>query len=225
MRVLVVDNKRSAADQLRRAFEGEGYSVVLAYDGEQALAIGKSDELDVIVLDVTLPRLDGFTVIRRLREAKLRTPTIIFSARTSMSDIVLGLDSGADDYLVKPCALDVLLAHVRAAARRAPVTHPEDLRFQDVTLKPRTYELQRGARSVSLTRTEYALLEALMRRARAVVSKDVLMEEGWGMDADVTPASLYVFMRSLRSKLTQPGEPEILHTVRGVGYSLRSKAC
>ncbi len=225
MRVLLVEDKRSAADVLRRALEREGYSVVLAHDGEQALALGKSDDWDVIILDVMLPRLDGFTVIQKLRGAKLRTPTIILSARDSMSDIVHGLDSGADDYLTKPFALDVLLARVRALARRAPVSFPTDLRFQDLTLKPRTYELQRGERVASLTRTEYALLETLIRRARAVVSKDVLIEEGWGMDADVSSANLYVFMRSLRSKLTQSGEPELLHTIRGLGYSLRSEAC
>ncbi len=224
MRVLVVEDKRSAADLLRRALEREGYSVVLAYDGEQALALGKSDDLDVIILDVMLPRLDGFSVIQKLRDARLRTPTIILSARDSMSDIVHGLDSGADDYLTKPFALDVLLARVRALARRAPVSHSTDLQFQDLTLKPKTYELQRGTRVVSLTRTEYALLETLMRRARAIVSKDVLIEEGWGMDAEVSSANLYVFMRSLRAKLTQTGEPELLHTVRGIGYSLRSEA-
>jgi DNA-binding response OmpR family regulator len=224
MRILLVEDKRSAADMLRRALEREGYSVVPARDGEQALNLGKSDDFDVIILDVMLPRLDGFEVIRMLREARLRTPAIILSERDAMSDIVHGLDSGADDYLTKPFALDVLLARVRALARRALVTHTPNLQFQDLTLKPRTYEMQRGARVVSLTRTEYALLETLMRRARSVVPKDVLIEEGWGMDADVSSANLYVFMRSLRSKLTQPGEPELLHTVRGVGYSLRSEA-
>jgi DNA-binding response OmpR family regulator len=225
MRVLIADDKRGAAELLRRALEREGYSVVLAYDGEQALALGKSNDLDVIILEVMLPRLDGFTVIQRLRDAKLRIPTIILSARSTASDIVHGLDSGADDYLTKPFVLDVLLARLRAVARRAAVTRATDLQFEDLTLKPRTYELQRGPRVVSLTRIEYALLETLIRRARAVVSKDVLIEEGWGMDADVSSANLYVFMRSLRSKLTQPGENELLHTVRGVGYSLRSRAC
>ena len=225
MRVLLVEDKRGAADMLRRALEREGYSVVLAHDSEQALAFGKSDDLDVIILDVMLPRLDGATVIQQLRDARLRTPAIILSPRDAMSDIVQGLDSGADDYLTKPFALDELLARVRALARRAPVTHPADLQFQDLTLKPRTYELQRGTRVVSLTRTEYALLETLMRRARAVVPKDVLIEQGWGMNADVSSASLYVFMRSLRSKLAQTGESELLHTIRGVGYSLRSEAC
>ena len=222
MRILVVEDKRSMADLLRRALELEGYSVLLAYDGEEALKLNKSTEIDLIILDVMLPRMDGFEVVRRLREAKSRTPTIILSARDAMADIVHGLDCGADDYLTKPFELDVLLARVRAAARRGPVAQPADLQFEDLTLNPRTYEVKRGSRIESLTRTEYALLETLVRRARMVVPREVLIEEGWGMDAEVSGASLYVLIRSLRAKITHPGEPELLHTVRGVGYSLRS---
>jgi len=222
MRILVVEDKRSMADLLRRALELEGYSVLLAYDGEEALKLNKSTEIDLIILDVMLPRMDGFEVVRRLREAKSRTPTIILSARDAMTDIVRGLDCGADDYLTKPFELDVLLARVRAAARRGPVAQPADLQFEDLTLNPRTYEVKRGSRIESLTRTEYALLETLVRRARMVVPREVLIEEGWGIAAEVSGASLYVLIRSLRAKITHPGEPELLHTVRGVGYSLRS---
>lgn len=224
MKILVVEDKQSAADLLRRALEREGYSVQLAYDGEQGLSLGRSNEFDVILLDAMLPRLDGLSLIKRLREENLRTPTIILSARDSMSDVIQGLDSGADDYLTKPFTLDVLLARIRAAARRAPVSYPADLQFRDLTLKTQTYELQRGTRVVSLTRTEFAILEVLMRRARTVVPKHVLIEEGWGAEADASGANLYVFIRSLRSKITQPGEPELLHTVRGIGYSLRGEA-
>ena len=222
MRILVVEDKRSMADLLRRALELEGYSVYLAYDGEEALKLNKSTEIDLIILDVMLPRMDGFEVVRRLREAKSRTPTIILSARDAMTDIVRGLDCGADDYLTKPFELDVLLARVRAAARRGPVAQPADLQFEDLTLNPRTYEVKRGSRIESLTRTEYALLETLVRRARMVVPREVLIEEGWGIAAEVSGASLYVLIRSLRAKITHPGESELLHTVRGVGYSLRS---
>jgi len=222
MRILVVEDKRSMADLLRRALELEGYSVLLAYDGEEALKLNKSTEIDLIILDVMLPRMDGFEVVRRLREAKSRTPTIILSARDAMTDIVRGLDCGADDYLTKPFELDVLLARVRAAARRGPVAQPADLQFEDLTLNPRTYEVKRGSRIESLTRTEYALLETLVRRARMVVPREVLIEEGWGIAAEVSGASLYVLIRSLRAKITHPGESELLHTVRGVGYSLRS---
>jgi DNA-binding response OmpR family regulator len=181
--------------------------------------------IDVILLDVMLPRMDGLTVLRKLREARLHTPVIIVSARDAGPDIVCGLDSGADDYLTKPFELDILLARIRAVARRAPAAPPTDLSFGDLRLNPGTYQLQRGDRTASLTRTEYALLEILIRRAGLVVPREVLIEEGWGMEADVSDANLYFFVRALRSKITQPGETELLHTVRGVGYSIRSEAC
>ena len=225
MHVLVVEDKRSLAGHLGRALESEGYRVTLAYDGEEALRLGKTDAYDVMLLDVMLPRMDGFTVIRKLREVRMRTQAIIVSARDSMHDVVYGLDAGADDYLTKPFALDVLLAKVRAAARRVPVRTPQELEFEDLILRPHQFELQRGERVASLTRTECALLDVLMRRARSVVPHAVLIEEGWSGDADVSFDSLYVFIRALRSKITHPGEIELLHTVRGVGYSLRSETC
>jgi len=223
IRILVAEDRLKTADLMRRALEGDGHSVLVAYDGDRALTLGKSAELDVILLDVMLPRLDGFSVLRKLREARLSTAVIIVSARDTLPEIVRGLDSGADDYLTKPFELEMLLARVRAVGRRAPAAHPAELTFRDLILKPATHEVQRGARTVQLTRTEYALLEVLMRRAGAVVSREVLMEEGWGRESEPSGANLYVFIRALRSKITQPGETELLHTVRGVGYSLRSE--
>ncbi len=225
MHVLVVEDKRSLASHLGRALESEGYSVTLAYDGEEALRLGKTGKYDVMLLDVMLPRMDGFTVIRKLREERLRTQTIIVSARDSMGDVVYGLDAGADDYLTKPFALDVLLAKVRAAARRAPLHTPPALQFEDLILRPHQFQLQRGSREATLTRTECALLAVLMRRARAVVPHAVLIDEGWSAAADVSFDSLYVLIRALRSKITHAGEPELLHTIRGVGYSLRTETC
>ena len=224
MQVLIAEDKRSLAGHLGRALEGEGYTVTLAYDGEEALRLGRSERFDLIILDVMLPRVDGFTVIRKLREDRHRTQTIILSARDSMRDVVRGLDAGADDYLTKPFALDVLLARMRAAARRVPERTPQTLRLGDLALLPQTCELQRGDRVEPLTRTEYALLETLMRRAGAIVPRDVLIDEGWGRSSDVSFDSLYVFIRSLRTKITHPGETELLHTVRGVGYALRAAA-
>jgi two-component system response regulator MprA len=224
MHVLIVEDKRSLAGHLGRALQGEGYAVTLAYDGEEALRLGRSDAYDVMLLDVMLPRMDGFTVIRKLREDRLRTQAIIVSARDSMGDIVHGLDAGADDYLTKPFALDVLLAKVRAAARRVPARDPQMLQFEDLILRPHQYELQRGARTVLLTRTECALLSILMRRATTVVPHAALIDEGWSGEADVSFDSLYVFIRALRAKITHPGETELLHTVRGVGYTLRSES-
>jgi two-component system response regulator MprA len=142
-----------------------------------------------------------------------------------MRDVVYGLDAGADDYLTKPFALDVLLAKVRAAVRRVPEPMSQGLQFEDLILRSNQYELQRGDRVETLTRTECALLESLMRRARTVVPHGVLIEEGWGSDCDVSFDSLYMFIRALRSKITHQGEPELLYTVRGVGYSLRGESC
>jgi len=225
MRILVVEDKHSLAGHLGRALEGEGFQVTLAYDGEEALRLGRVAPYDVMLVDVMLPRIDGLTVIRKLREDRHETHTIIVSARDSMRDVVHGLDAGADDYLTKPFALDVLLAKVRAAARRISVRPTQELQFQDLILRPHQFELQRGTRVTLLTRTECALLGVLMRRARSVVPHSILIEEGWSIDADVSFDSLYVFIRALRSKITHAGESELLHTVRGVGYSLRSEAC
>jgi two-component system response regulator MprA len=225
MRVLIVEDKRSMAEHLGRALESEGYSVAFAYDGEEALRLGKTNDFDVMLLDVMLPRMDGFTVIKKLREERLHTQVIMVSARDSMRDVVFGLDAGADDYLTKPFALDVLLAKVRAVTRRVSVPLSPGMQFGDLILRPNKYELQRGLRVEMLTRTECALLEALMRRARSVVPHGVLIEEGWGPECDVSFDSLYVFIRALRSKITRPGEPELLFTIRGVGYSLRGETC
>jgi two-component system response regulator MprA len=156
---------------------------------------------------------------------KIRTQAIIVSARDAMTDVVFGLDAGADDYLTKPFALDVLLAKVRAAVRRVPTPEPQVMQFEDLILRPHQFELQRGSRMATLTRTECALLAVLMRRARSVVPHSVLIDEGWSTDADVSFDSLYVFIRALRAKITQPGEADLLQTIRGVGYSLRSESC
>lgn len=210
---------------LQRALTSEGYSVSLASDGEQALSMGLLGGLDVIVLDVMLPRRSGFEVIRSLRAAKLTVPTIMVTARDAMSDIVRGLDSGADDYLTKPFALDVLLARVRALSRRSPNAYMADLQFEDLTLNSRTHELARAGRLAALTRTEYALLEILMRRAGSIVPREALTEAGWGGGAEVSDSTLYVFMCALRAKIAQGEERQLLHTARGVGYTLRTEAC
>jgi DNA-binding response OmpR family regulator len=224
MRVLVAEDKPRMARFLQRALQTEGYAVELAFDGEQALCMGLNGGMDLLILDVMLPRRDGFDVIRNLRAAKQMLPTIMLTARDAMSDIVRGLDLGADDYLTKPFALDVLLARVRALTRRGPAAYPQDLQFEDLTLNSRTHELRRGRRSVSLTRTEYALLEMLMRRAGCIVSRDALVEAGWGGSAEVSDGTLYVFIRGLRAKIAAGGEPQLLYTARGVGYTLRADA-
>jgi DNA-binding response OmpR family regulator len=223
MRVLVAENKPRMADLLRRVLESEGYSVSLAFDGEEALSMGMAGGLDVMVLDVMLPRRDGFDVMRNLRVSKQMVPTIMVSARDTPADIVRGLDLGADDYLTRPFALAVLLARIRALSRRGPAAYTNDLRFEDLALNSRTHELRRGDRTAPLTRTEYALLETLMRRAGCIVPRQVLAEAGWGGEGEVSESTLYVFIRALRAKITGPGELQLLHTARGVGYTLRTE--
>ena len=183
-----------------------------------------TNEFDMMLLDVMLPRMDGFTVLRKLREDRIRTQVIIVSSRDSMRDVVYGLDAGADDYLTKPFPLDVLLAKVRAVMRRAAAPMSKALQFADLVLRPNQFELQRGERvetsdahRVRLAGNSYA------RRARTVVPHGVLIDEGWGSDCDVSFDSLYMFIRALRAKIDAPGEPELLFTVRGVGYSLRGE--
>ena len=221
MRVLVAEEKPGSARKMQRALQSEGYSVSLAFDGEKALDAGISGGIDMIVLDAMLRPRDGFDVIRSLRAAQCMVPAIIVTARSSSSDIVQGLDSGADDYLIKPFDFDVLLARIRALARRGPALYPADLQYHDLVLKGRTHEIQRGARVAQLTKTEYALLEALIRRAGCVAPREVLAEAGWGGGAEVSDNTLYVFIRALRAKITGGNEPQLLQTVRGVGYSLR----
>jgi DNA-binding response OmpR family regulator len=207
---------------LERALRSEGHSVVLAFDGEQAMIRGRSPDLDVILLDVMLPVMDGFSVIRNLRAEQLTTPTIMVTARDAMADIVRGLDLGADDYLIKPFTLDVLLARIRAVSRRGPAIQPDNLEFEDLKLNNRTHELLRKGRAVPLTRTEFALLEKLMRNAGSIVPRDVLVEAGWGLGADVNDSTLYVFVRALRNKIAIEGEAQLLQTARGIGYTLRA---
>lgn len=223
MKILVAEDKRSLASHIGRVLEDEGHTVTLAYDGDQALRLGKTAGYDLLLLDVMLPQMDGLSVIKKLRADRLRLQTILVSARDTMQHIINGLDAGADDYLVNPFALDVLLAKVRATERRLPDSLPQSVSFRDLRLEPHTFQLKRGTRVCSLTRTECLLLEVLIRNARRVVSHAMLIEAGWGLDTDVSYDSLYVLIRALRSKITVEGEIELLHTTRGVGYSLRSQ--
>lgn len=221
MQILVVEDRPRMARLLDRALRRDGHTVTVALDGEQAVAYGRSPHLDVILLDVTLPAIDGFTVLSMLRAEQFTTPTIMLTARDSMEDIVYGLDLGADDYLTKPFAWANLLARIRAVSRRKPVIPNERLEFRDLALDRATHGLSRLGRTESLSRIEFALMEKLVRNAGMVVTKDVLVEAGWGLGADVSDTSLYVYMRALRNKIASEGERQLLHTVRGVGYTLR----
>ena len=225
-RVLVVDDDPQLREALTRALELDGYDVATASNGAQALeAIGRRRP-DVAVLDVMMPYVGGLDVCRTLRERRDRLPILVLTARDEVGDRVAGLDAGADDYLTKPFALEELRARLRALLRR---TASEDddgtvLRYDDLVLDPAARTVHRGDRPIDLTRTEYALLELLMRNAGRPLTRDVIMERVWGWESEPTSNSLEVFIGYLRRKTESDGEPRLIHTVRGVGYVLRSDA-
>jgi two-component system response regulator MprA len=224
-RILVVDDDRAVRESLRRSLAFNGYQVELAGDGQAALASILGSRPDAIVLDVMMPRLDGLEVCRRLRGAGDDLPILVLTARDAVSDRVAGLDAGADDYLPKPFALEELLARLRALLRRRSPSDADDraevLSFADLSLDPDTREVRRGERSISLTRTEFSLLELLLANPRRVLSRSRILEDVWGYDFPTTGNALEVYVGYLRRKTEQEGEPRLIHTVRGVGYVLR----
>ncbi|EME19490.1 MULTISPECIES: response regulator transcription factor [Rhodococcus] len=224
MRILVVDDDRAVRESLRRSLTFNGYTVDLAVDGLNALEKVAESRPDAVVLDVMMPRLDGLEVCRRLRSAGDDLPILVLTARDSVSERVAGLDAGADDYLPKPFALEELLARLRALLRRAvpdPDAASEVLAFEDLTLDPVTREVNRKGRPISLTRTEFSLLEMLMSNPRRVLSRSRILEEVWGYDFPTSGNALEVYVGYLRRKTEADGEPRLIHTVRGVGYVLR----
>ncbi len=221
MQILVVEDERRMADLLRRGFEEEGHAVVVSGRGPEALSIAQTRTFDAIVLDIMLPGMSGMDVARRLRESHVQTPILMLTARDGIDDVVRGLDHGADDYVTKPFSFEILLARIRALARRSPLPNSPKLHIGDLTLDTGTREATRRKRKIGLTRTEYTLLELLMRRPGRVVEREQIMEALWGYDASVESNTLDVFIRLLRSKIEQPGETRLIHTVRGVGYVMK----
>ena len=221
-RVLVVEDDEDIAQALQRSLRMEGYEVRSAADGEAALEQGRTFAPDLVILDLGLPKIDGLDVARSLR-ADDDVPILILTARDALEARVEGLDAGADDYLVKPFALDELLARVRALIRRAePVAGAEVLRFADVILDPALVEVRRGNRLLELTRTEYHLLELFLRNPRRVLTRSIIFTDVWGYDFGSSTNSLDVYIGYLRRKLEAGGEPRLIHTVRGFGYVLRT---
>jgi len=223
MRVLVVDDEPAVCQALDRALRFEGYETEMAGDGLGALSAMAERPADAVVLDVAMPRVDGLEVCRRLRAAGDLTPILLLTARVAVSERVAGLDAGADDYLVKPFALEELLARLRALLRRAAPPDDEVLRFVDLSLDPATREVSRGGRRIELTRTEFLLLELLLRNARQVLPREVIFDRVWGYDFGANSNSLEVYIGYLRRKTEAEGEPRLVHTVRGVGYVLRER--
>ncbi|HKA51461.1 MAG TPA: response regulator transcription factor [Candidatus Dormibacteraeota bacterium] len=222
MEILVVDDDPALRAALDRALKLEGYRVTFAHDGRQALQMMTGASQDAVILDLGLPLMDGVEVCRRARERGDRTPVLMLTARDAVSDRVEGLDAGADDYLVKPFALDELLARLRALLRRTVATPAEAiLKFADMVLDLQTMDVRRGKRDLELTRTEFRLLELFMRNPRVVLSRSRIFEEVWGYDFGASSNALEVYVSYLRRKLEADGEPRLIHTVRGVGYTLR----
>jgi two-component system, OmpR family, response regulator MprA len=224
MKLLVVDDEPSVRASLERALRLDGFEVALAEDGRQALELLAEVRVDAIVLDVSMPQVDGIEVCRRLRGVGDRTPVLMLTARDAIDDRVAGLDAGADDYLVKPFALRELKARLRALLRRVENGGGEDsgvLRFADLTLEPASRDVHRGDRRIQLSRTEHSLLELFLRHPRQVLTRSQIFEQVWGYDFGATSNSLGVYMGYLRRKTEEGGEPRLLHTVRGIGYVLR----
>jgi two-component system response regulator MprA len=226
MRILVVDDDRAVRESLRRSLQFNGYQVDMASDGQQALEAVVAVRPDAMVLDVMMPRLDGLEVCRRLRGTGDDLPILVLTARDLVSDRVAGLDAGADDYLPKPFALEELLARLRALLRRSS-PDPNDtrasqpLKFADLELDPGTRDVRRGERSISLTRTEFSLMELLLTHPKQVLTRSRILEDVWGYDFPTSGNALEVYVGFLRRKTEANGEPRLIHTVRGVGYVLR----
>jgi len=221
-RILIAEDDEQVRRSVERALSFEGYEVSAAADGSAALASVASEPPDAIILDLMMPGVDGLTVCKRLRAAGDRTPILILTARHGLTDRIAGLDAGADDYLVKPFALEELLARLRALLRRSrPSEDGGMLRVADLTLDPYAREVRRGDRIIELTKTEFDLLELLMLNARIVMARHVIYERIWGYDFETTSNPLDVYVGYLRRKTEVGDEPRLLHTVRGVGYVVR----
>ncbi|MFF3392870.1 response regulator transcription factor [Streptomyces sp. NPDC002669] len=230
-RILIVDDEPAVREALQRSLAFEGYGTEVAVDGLDALARAESYAPDLIVLDIQMPRMDGLTAARRLRSAGTTTPILMLTARDTVGDRVTGLDAGADDYLVKPFELDELFARIRALLRRSSYAAPAAdggahdgnvLAFADLRMDLVTREVTRGSRRVELTRTEFTLLEMFLAHPRQVLTREQILKAVWGFDFEPSSNSLDVYVMYLRRKTEAGGEPRLVHTVRGVGYALRT---
>jgi len=220
MRILVVEDERRMAELLRQGLTEEGHTVTVLCDGNVGLAAAECYSFDLIILDVMLPGISGLEVAQRLRARRNQTPILMLTARDSTEDVVKGLNIGADDYITKPFSFEILVARVNAVSRRGPIPRPVLMRAGGITVNQATRDVWRGSQKVELTRTQFALLEVLMRDAGRVVTRESLINGVWGSNSDIESNTLDVFVRALRAKLHAPGNPSIIRTVRGVGYSI-----
>lgn len=223
MRVLLVEDENKIARALKKALEQENYAVDVAYDGDDGYAMATTEPYDLCIIDRMLPgSYDGIDIVKAMRESKIHTPVLILTALGSVNDKAAGLDSGADDYLVKPFALEELLARARALLRRPNHQHDTILEAGDLTLNTVTYEVKRAGQTIDLTQKEFALLEYLLRNQNRPISKDVIIAHVWDYDADILPNTVEVYIKYLRNKIDQPFDSNLIQTVRGFGYKLQA---
>jgi len=218
MRILVVEDEHKIGNSIKRGFEQETWATDVAYDGEEGYDLATSEDYDVIVLDLMLPKMDGMEVCKKLREEGIHTPILMLTARGELADKVGGLNSGADDYLVKPFAFEELLARVKALARRPKETKNEELIAGDLSLNTNTYDVKKNGKSIELSRKEFALLEYLMRNAGRVVSKENIIAHVWDYESDILPNTVEVFIGYLRDKIGK----DVIKTMRGFGYKMEN---
>ena len=222
MRILVVEDEHKIASSIKKGLEQESYAVDLAYDGEQGYDFASTEEYDIIILDLLLPGIDGLTVCKKLREEKIHTPILMLTAKGELNDKVEGLNSGADDYLVKPFAFEELLARVRALIRRPKESLNTILTYEDLSLDPQKFEVKRKTTSIRLSKKEFALLEYLLRHKDSIVTKEQIIGHVWNYDADILPNTVEVYIGYLRNKIGKPFKKNqnLIHTIRGFGYKL-----
>lgn len=221
MRVLLVEEGQRTIQSLRQALTEAGHDVIVAFDGRHALRIATTWTFDFIIMDLTLPDIDGLTVARRLRTDRNYTPILMLIARESTKELVKSLAAGADDYLTKPVRIDTLLERMRTLARQTRMSQSTVVQVDDLMLNLATRQAKRATRSITLTATEFSIVELLMCKTPEVVSRQTIIERVWGPEADVSSNTLDAFIRLIRTKIEASGEPKLLHTVRGVGYTIR----
>jgi len=221
MRVLVVEDEKKVAGFVKKGLEEEGYAVDVAHDGEEGLFMALDRVHDLIILDISLPKMDGLEVLRELRKRKIATPVLLLTVRATIEDKVFGLDAGADDYLTKPFAFQELVARVRALLRRRAESLPSVLQYADLTLDPARRSVFRGGKRVDLTPREFALLDYFMRNPERILTRAMILDHVWDYDFDPMTNVIDVYVNYLRKKIDADREPKLIHTVRGAGYVLK----
>lgn len=220
MKILVVEDEHLIANAIKKGLEQEHYIVDLAFDGEEGLDLASNDGYDIILLDLMLPKINGIEVCQQLRQLQIHTPILMLTAKSQVEDKIKGLNSGADDYLVKPFAFEELLARIRALVRRPKKTSAEVITVGDLSINLSTYEVTRQKKIITLSSKEYALLECLMRHTNKILSKDQLIQYVWSYESDILPNTVEVYIRNLRQKIDQPFKVKLIKTIRGFGYKI-----